>query len=78
MSIELPEATILSEQMNQTLKEKQIKSYHLQNCERLQKIGMMDKDLTTFDRILGQIIVSVTSRGNVIRLPPGSSRSVRP
>ena len=68
MSIELPEATILSEQMNQTLKEKQIKSYHLQNCERLQKIGMMDKDLTTFDRILGQTIVSVTSRGNVIRL----------
>ncbi|MCW4041085.1 MAG: hypothetical protein NWE83_10090 [Candidatus Bathyarchaeota archaeon] len=68
MSIELPEAKILSEQINQTLKGKRIKSYHLQNYERLQRIGMMDQDLTTFDRILDQTILSATSRGNVIRL----------
>jgi formamidopyrimidine-DNA glycosylase len=68
MSIELPEAKILAEQMNIALKGKRITSYDLQNYERLQKIGMMDKDLTTFERILNQHIISVVSRGNVIRL----------
>jgi len=68
MSIELPEAKILAEQMDQSLKGKLIKSYDLQNYERLQKIGMMDKDLTTFERILNQHIISVMSRGNVICL----------
>ena len=68
MSIELPEAKILAEQMNNVLKDKRIKSYDLQNYERLQRIGMMDKDLTTFERILNQQVISVKSRGNVIRL----------
>lgn len=68
MSIELPEAKILAEQMNEILRGKRIKSYHLQEYERLQRIGMMDKDLTTFQRILDQTIVSIISRGNVIRL----------
>ena len=44
MSIELPEAKILAEQMNRELRGKRIKSYHLQDYERLQKIGMLDKD----------------------------------
>lgn len=68
MSIELPEAKILAEQMNKALKGKRIKSYDLQNYERLQRIGMMDKDLTTFERILNQHVISAISRGNVIRL----------
>lgn len=68
MSIELPEAKILADQMNEILKGKHIKSYDLQNYERLQRIGMMDKDLTTFERILDQHILSAISRGNTIRL----------
>ena len=68
MSIELPEAKILADQMNKVLRGKCIKSYDLQNYERLQRIGMMDKDLSTFERILNQHIISVISRGNVIRL----------
>ena len=68
MSIELPEAKILAEQMNKALRGKRIKAYDLQNYERLQRIGMIDKDLTTFERILNKRVISVISRGNVIRL----------
>jgi len=68
MSIELPEAKILAEQMNKELRGKHVKSYHLQDCERLQKIGMMDKDTKSFDKLIDGKIESVTSRGNVIRV----------
>jgi len=40
VSIELPEAKILAEQMNKELRGKRIKSCHLQDYERLQKIGI--------------------------------------
>ena len=39
MSIELPEAKILSEQMNNELKGKQIKAYHLHDFERFNGNG---------------------------------------
>lgn len=68
MSIELPEAKILAEQMNKALRGKRIKSCDLQNYERLQRIGMMDEDLSTFERIINQRVISVISRGNVICL----------
>jgi formamidopyrimidine-DNA glycosylase len=68
MSVELPEAKILAEQMNQELKGKQVKSYLLQDYERLQRIGMMDKDLTSFNKLVDGKIESVISRGNVIRI----------
>jgi len=68
MSIELPEAKILAEQMNKELRGKRIKSYHLQDYERLQRIGMMDKDIKSFDQLVNRKIESVSSRGNVIRL----------
>jgi hypothetical protein len=45
MSIELPEAKILAEQMNKELRGKRIKSCHLQDYVRLQRIGMLDKDI---------------------------------
>ena len=66
MSIELPEAKILAEQMNQELEGKRVKSYLLKDCERLQRIGMMDKDLTVFNQLVNGKIEKVTSRGNVI------------
>jgi formamidopyrimidine-DNA glycosylase len=68
MSVELPEAKILAEQMNQEIRGKRVKSYLVKDCERLQRIGMMDKDLTGFNMLVTGEIESVTSRGNVIRI----------
>ena len=67
MSIELPEAKILAEQMNKELRGKRIKSCHLQDHERLQRIGMLDKDTKSFDQLVNGKIEFVISRGNVIR-----------
>ena len=68
MSVELPEAKILAEQMNHELKGKRIKSYLVKDCERLQRIGMIDKDVTSFNQLVDRKIESVISRGNVIRI----------
>ena len=68
MSVELPEAKILAEQMNQELRGKQVKSILLKDCERLQRVGMMDKDLTSFNLLVDEKIETVTSRGNVIHV----------
>ena len=67
MSIELPEAKILAEQMNKEPRGKRIKSCHLQDYERLQRIGMLDKDTKSFDQLVNGKIEFVISRGNVIR-----------
>jgi len=68
MSIELPEAFILAEQMNKEIIEKQIQSYDLHDYERLQKIGFLNKNIKEFDLLLDRKIKSITSRGNLIRL----------
>ncbi|MFX1484646.1 MAG: DNA-formamidopyrimidine glycosylase family protein [Promethearchaeota archaeon] len=68
MSIELPEAKILAEQMHRDLKGKQISSIDLQDYERLQRIGMLNKDTKAFDLLAGGRIESVVSRGNVIHV----------
>ncbi len=68
MSIELPEAKILAEQMNSELRGKRIKAYRLQDYERLQKIGFMNKDLRSFDQLVDGEVESVISRGNAIHV----------
>jgi formamidopyrimidine-DNA glycosylase len=68
MSIELPEAKILAEQMNKELRGKCIKNYCLQDYERLQKIGFINKDIKSFDQLLNRKVESVFSRGNAIRV----------
>jgi formamidopyrimidine-DNA glycosylase len=68
MSVELPEAKILAEQMSQQLIGKQVKSFLVKDCERLQRIGMMDKDLKSFNQLVNAKIETVSSRGNVIRI----------
>ena len=68
MSVELPEAKILAEQMNQQLIGKHVKSFLVKDCERLQQIGMMDKDLKSFNQLDNAKIETVASRGNVIRI----------
>lgn len=68
MSIELPEAKILAEQMNRELRGKRIKSYRLQDYERLQKIGFINRNIKSFDQLIDRRVESVTSRGNAIRV----------
>jgi formamidopyrimidine-DNA glycosylase len=68
MSIELPEAKILAEQMNKELHGKCIRSYCLQDYRRLQRIRFMNKDIKSFDQLVNRRIESATSRGNTIRL----------
>ncbi len=66
MSVELPEATILTEQLNQQVLGKQVKSCETQKSKGLQRIGMLEPDLTVFDQLVGTKIEKVLSRGNVI------------
>ncbi|PVX24942.1 MAG: hypothetical protein CW716_09040 [Candidatus Bathyarchaeum sp.] len=68
MSVELPESKILAEQMNQKLRGKQVTSFQAKDCERLQKIGMIEKDLTVFNQLVNAKIETITARGNVLRI----------
>ena len=68
MSIELPEAYILSEQMNKKLGGKQIRSFQLQNYQKLQRLGFVNKDIKAFDQLTNRKIESIASRGNTIRV----------
>lgn len=68
MSVELPEAMILAEQMNKELLGKRIRSCHLKDYERLQRIDMLNKDIGSFDQLVNRKIESVISRGNIIRV----------
>jgi formamidopyrimidine-DNA glycosylase len=68
MSIELPEAKILAEQMNKELVGKRVKSYNLKDYERLQRIGFINKDLKAFDQLVNGEVKAVVSRGNAIRV----------
>jgi formamidopyrimidine-DNA glycosylase len=68
MSIELPEAHILSEQMNKKLRGKQIRSFQLHNYQKLQRLGFVNKDIKAFDRLRNRKIEGVTARGNTIRV----------
>jgi formamidopyrimidine-DNA glycosylase len=68
MSIELPEAQILAMQMNKELVGKRVKTYSLKDCERLQRIGFVSKDIRAFDQIVSRKVESVISRGNAIHV----------
>ena len=68
MSIELPEALILAKQMQEELIGKEINFYHLQNFERMQKIGFLNSNIIDFDRLLNGKIFDVRARGNTIRV----------
>lgn len=68
MSVELPEALILAEQLTQTLLDKKIRLCDLQDYEKLQRVGFINKDLKDYDRLVGCKVKSITHRGNVIRV----------
>ncbi|MGY5875405.1 MAG: DNA-formamidopyrimidine glycosylase family protein [Candidatus Thorarchaeota archaeon] len=66
MSIELPEASILSKQMNKIIVGKEIADWRLDELEKLQKSKMVNEDVTVFDQLKGRTIESIESRGNCI------------
>jgi len=68
LSVELPEARILAGQMGKELVGKTVQSCKLKDWERLQKIGFINRDLKAFDQLVNRKVVSVVSRGNVIRV----------
>jgi formamidopyrimidine-DNA glycosylase len=68
LSIELPEAIILAEQMSKELVGKKIVSWQLNELEKLQKSKMVSRSLKNFDKLKGREILSVVSRGNGIRV----------
>ena len=68
MSVELPEAQILAEQMTDSLLDKKIKSYDIKDSAKLQKIGFMNKKLKDYERLVGCKVKSITYRGNTIRI----------
>lgn len=80
MSIELPEAKIFADQLHKEVRGKEIKSYVLKDFERLQKIGMLNKDIEAFDGLVNGKIESIVSRGKVIvlKLSNGSNLVLAP
>jgi len=68
VSVELPEAHILAEQMNRELRGKKIRSFQLQDYQKLQRVGFVNKDIKAFDRLVNRKIESIMSRGNTIRV----------
>jgi formamidopyrimidine-DNA glycosylase len=68
MSIELPEAKILAEQMNKELHGKRISSYCLQDYKGLQRMGFMNRNTKSFDQLVNRMVESATFRGNTIRV----------
>jgi formamidopyrimidine-DNA glycosylase len=68
VSVELPEAQILAEQMTSSLLDKKIKSYDIQDSEKLQKIGFMNKKLKDYKKLVDCKVKSIEHRGNVIRI----------
>jgi formamidopyrimidine-DNA glycosylase len=80
MSIELPEAKILTEQMNREILGKRIKTYQLKDCERLRRIGFINKDIKAFDQLVNGRVESVISRGNamLVKLKSGINLILNP
>jgi formamidopyrimidine-DNA glycosylase len=66
MSIEMPEATILADQMRTELVGKSVTGLALLGCENLQRIGFVNKDPEAFRRLVGETVETVVSRGNTM------------
>jgi len=76
MSIELPEARILAQQLDSTLVGKTIKSYDLRDIERMMRIGFVNKDLSEYEAINEKTVESAKSRGNTIRVKLSDSMNL--
>jgi formamidopyrimidine-DNA glycosylase len=68
MSIELPEAFILAQQMSKELAGRTITGYELANYEKLQKQTFFNKNIAAYEVLKGSKISAVRSTGIVIRI----------
>lgn len=76
MSIELPEAQIIANQMSKELRGKTVESYALANYEKLQKATFINKRIEDFKELVGGKIDIVVSRGTVIRSDLDNDRNL--
>lgn len=68
MSIEMPEATILTRQMQAELPGKVVAAYALKDAGKLQQTGFFNKDSAAFERLVGQRVEAAVCRGNTMIL----------
>jgi formamidopyrimidine-DNA glycosylase len=66
MSIEAPEAYVLSMQMNSSLVGKVVRDVELHDVEKMQRIGFINEDLQSYQNLVGEAVESVSARGNTI------------
>lgn len=66
MSVELPEAMILAKQMDEELVGKIVESCRLADYESMQRLNLINKDISDFKRLVGGKIDAVVSRGCTI------------
>jgi len=80
MSIELPEAQILGEQMREVLVGKVAKSFDVKDYEKLIKIGFMNKNLNDYKALVGRKVEAVIYRGNVdvVKFDRGMNLAISP
>ena len=76
MSVELPEARILGEQLAKELPGKRVQFCAPRDYERMQNIGFMNKDLGDYDRLVGSTVESVVSRGNTVHVKLDNSMNL--
>jgi len=68
LSIEMPEATILARQMQAELVGKTVAGFELKGCENFRRIGFINKDDASLERLVGETIERAVSRGNTMVL----------
>lgn len=66
MSVEAAEAKILANQLEENLVGKKIVKVDLKDCERLQRIGFMNREPKDYDGLLRGTLESVKFRGNSV------------
>ncbi len=68
LSVELPEAYILSKQLSKELIGREVAVCTLKDCLNFQNLGFINTYSSDFNRLCGGKIESVVSRGNTIRV----------
>jgi formamidopyrimidine-DNA glycosylase len=66
MSIEAPEARILGKQLDESLRGKLVKQVDVRDYEKMQRVGFIEKDLSRYQRLVGETVKAASSRGNTI------------
>ncbi|TRO46226.1 hypothetical protein E2P65_06095, partial [Candidatus Bathyarchaeota archaeon] len=76
MSVEVAEASILAGQLNGELRGRRIAACDMCDYERMQRMGFMNRDLGDYDRLVGGVVESASSRGNTILVRLGNGMNL--